>query len=253
MSGTKPPGLYVYGIVRPGHPLPDGTRGVGAPPARLRVVRGPGALAAVVSRAPDDLLARRRDLIAHRNVLLALAADGPVVPMRFGVVAPDRATLAERLADGTAGHTGLLDRLDGRLEMNCKVFPVEDALADLLRTDGRLRRLREDARRRPGYETSVRLGEAASDALRRRASGAAARALRALGAYAEATAAGPEVPGCVGNTSFLVPRTAVAAFGSEAARWTEALAGHADLRVTGPLPCFSFVGPEASPLPAGQG
>ncbi|MEV1010028.1 GvpL/GvpF family gas vesicle protein [Streptomyces sp. NPDC049881] len=238
--------LYVYGFVRPGHPVPALTQGVGNPPARVRVV-GDGTLAAAVSKAPPDLLARRRDLAAHREVLLALAADGPVLPMRFGVVAPDRATLRERLAESPETHLRTLGRLDGRLEMNCKVFPVEAALAGLLRADATLRALRDQARRRPGYETSVRLGEAATDALRRHATTAAAGAVRALAAYAEAVAPGPEVPGCVGNTSFLVPRAAVADFRTEAARHTAALADRAELRVTGPLPCFSFVTPGAAP------
>ncbi|WP_052848118.1 GvpL/GvpF family gas vesicle protein [Streptomyces avicenniae] len=246
--------LYVYGVVRPGHPLPAGARGVGDPPARLRVV-GDGALAAVVSKAPPDLLARRRDLVAHQETLLALAADGPVVPMRFGVVAPDRATLVDRLAASLDTHLRALERLDGRLEMNVKVFPVEAALAGLLRADATLRSLREQARRRPGYETSVRLGEAATDALRRLATTAAAPVLRALGAFAEAVSPGPEVPGCVGNTSFLVPRAAVADFGAEAARRTAEVAARAELRVTGPLPCFSFAdtgtAAEAAPAPAG--
>jgi gas vesicle protein GvpL/GvpF len=234
--------VYVYGIVRAGHPLPAGCRGLGDPPTRLRTLRT-GELAAVVSEPPDSLLARRRDLLAHQDTLLALSADGPVAPMRFGMVAPDEAAVLGQLAGSLDEHLATLERLDGRLEMNLKVFPVEETLAGLLRADPKLRRLRDAARYRPGYEASVRLGEAVAGALRRRTAGAAAEALRALAPLAEATAAGPDVADCAGNTSFLLPRSQEAGFRAEAARRTAALRDRAELRLTGPLPCFSFVPP----------
>ncbi|RKN09366.1 GvpL/GvpF family gas vesicle protein [Streptomyces radicis] len=232
--------VYVYGIIRAGHELPPGRQGVGSPPARLRKLCE-RSLAAVVSEAPDSLLARRRDLLAHQETLLALADEGPVLPMRFGVVSPDESAVAKRLAEGEQEHLDTLERLAGRLEMNLKVFSVEDGLADLVREDATVRRLREAAQRRPGYEASVRLGEAVAAGLQRRAAAAAAEALRLLTPLSEATAPGPDVPGCVRNISFLVPRHAVDAFRSEATRCATRLVSHAEVRVSGPLPCFSFV------------
>jgi hypothetical protein len=208
----------------------------------MRMLRT-GALGAVVSQAPDSLLARRRDLLAHQDALLALAAHGPVAPMRFGMVASDEAVVLDELAEAEAGHLETLERLDGRLEMNLKAFPVEDALADLLREDPRLRRLRDAARSRPGYEASLRLGEAIVTGLRRRAADAAAEALRGLAPLVEATAGGPDVAGCVTNTSFLLPRAAVEHFRAEAERRAAALRSRVELRLSGPLPCFSFVPP----------
>jgi hypothetical protein len=231
--------VYVYGVVRAGHRPPPGRRGVGAPPARLRVLRA-GPLAAVVSSPPADLLGRRRDLLAHQETLLALAAAGPVAPMRFGVVAAAADAVTARLAGAEADYLDLLDRLDGRLEMNVKVFCAEDALPGLLREDARLRRLRDDARDRPGYQASLRLGEAAVTALRRRAAEAATGLVDLLGRLAEAAAEGPEVPGCVRNVSFLVPRARLAAFQAEAAGRAAAVGDRAQVRVSGPLPCFSF-------------
>ncbi|WP_049578168.1 GvpL/GvpF family gas vesicle protein [Streptomyces sp. SBT349] len=234
------PHVYVYGIIRASQELPAGRRGVGTPPARLRRLCERG-VAAVVSEAPESLLARRRDLMAHQDTLLELAERGPVLPMRFGVVSPDEAAVTERLAEREREHLDTLERLDGRLEMNLKIFTVEDGLAELVRDDPAVRRLRESAQRRPGYEASVRLGEAVAAGLQRRAASAAAEALRVLTPLAEATTPGPEVPGCVRNISFLVAREAQRAFQSEGARCAARLASHAEVRVTGPLPCFSFV------------
>lgn len=250
---TSAQGIYVYGVVRAGHPLPPDVRGVGQPPAPLRTVRG-HAVAGVVSAAPASLLARRRDLIAHQDTLLTLAAGGPVAPMRFGVLARDEAALREELDAAEAEHLATLQRLDGRVEMNLKAFPVEDAMADLLRQDPRLLRLRDAARRTPGYEASLRLGEAVATGLRRRAARAATLVLRGLLPLAEATARGPEVPDCVSNISFLIHRHRLEAFRAEVTGHTSRLGDHADLRLSGPLPCFSFVSPpRAANLPATVG
>ncbi|MFB9579744.1 GvpL/GvpF family gas vesicle protein [Streptomyces yanii] len=68
--------------------------------------------------------------------------------------------------------------------------------------------LREEARRRPGYEASLRLGEAAAAVLESRAAEVSRRVLRGLTPMARAVAAGPDVQGCVFNVSFLVNRGA---------------------------------------------
>ncbi|GAA1909272.1 GvpL/GvpF family gas vesicle protein [Streptomyces sodiiphilus] len=232
--------VYVYGVIRAGQELPAGRSGVGSPPAPLRPLPA-GRLSAVVSSAPAGLRARRRDLMAHQETLLALAEDGPVLPMRFGMVSPDEETVVRRLSEEEEQHLEALERLDGQLEMNLKVFPAEDSLADLVREDPQIRLLHEASRRRPGYEASLRLGEAIATGLHRRAAVAAAEAVRRLTPRSTATAAGPEVTGCVLNTSFLVPRDAVAGFRADAERCAGEHGAHAEMRITGPLPCFSFV------------
>ncbi|MGP4000137.1 GvpL/GvpF family gas vesicle protein [Streptomyces sp. 8N706] len=232
--------LYVYGIIgadRAGSRLRPG---VGAPPARVRLLPA-GRLAAVVSDAPEGLRARRRDLLAHQELLLALADDGPVLPMRFGMVAPDEESLLRELASAEERHLSALKRLDGRVEMNLKAMPVEHSLHSLVSEDVRVRQLREETRRRPGYEANVRLGEAVATGLTRRASEAAAQVLGALDAVADACTRGPEVAGCVLNASFLVPRSRTEHFRRTAEHLAVDHHDRVELRVTGPLPCYSFV------------
>src|SRR5687767_14772581 len=98
---------YLYGVVRapsappppPGKlkartskrgpaPLPE--RGVGNPPAPVRLVTH-GDLAAVVSDVPDDyhaeaegLRGMRRDMRAHAAVVNEWIASATVLPFRFG-------------------------------------------------------------------------------------------------------------------------------------------------------------------------
>ncbi|MFB6666186.1 GvpL/GvpF family gas vesicle protein [Streptomyces parvus] len=234
-------GLYVYAVVRRGSAQPEGAGGVGDPPATLRTV-DTGKVAAVVSDAPARLRARRRDLLAHQNLLMGLAERGPVLPMRFGVVAPDEDALLAQLTAAEAHHLATLRRLDGHVEVNVKALPAPDSLAQVLEEEAAVRRLREEARRRPGYEASVRLGEAVATALAQRAAKAGREVMRELTPLAREAAKGPDVQGCTLNTSFLVPRDHSERFRAAAERLAEERRNHVDIRFAGPLPCYSFVG-----------
>ncbi|MFF5896806.1 GvpL/GvpF family gas vesicle protein [Streptomyces argenteolus] len=237
MTGS---GVYVYAIVPAGAAIPSGTTGVGSPPAPLRPVRD-GKLTAVVSDAPGQLRARRRDLLAHQDVLLRLSDGGPVLPMRFGAVAPDEESVRAQLAGSQSEHLATLRNLDGAVEINLKAFPAQDALAAVVAEEKNVRRLREAVRRRPDYEANVRLGEAVAAALSRRAAEAGKKLLHRLTPLARAAAAGPEVHGCALNVSFLVDRSGSDAFRAVVRSFADGHREHVDLRVAGPLPCYSFV------------
>ncbi|MEU5610838.1 GvpL/GvpF family gas vesicle protein [Streptomyces sparsogenes] len=236
-------GLYVYGVVRACHPLPPGRTGVGADPAPVRTVRA-GELAAVVGDAPPGLRAKRRDLLAHQELALALAADGPVLPMRFGMIAADEESVRGQLTASRSAYLAALDRLDGRIEMNLKALPVQSGLPALVRENPEVARARAAARRAPGYEASVRLGEAVARGLTGRAAAASAALVAELSAMAVERVAGPEVPGCVLNVSFLIDRGDQERFRAVVERFAAGHRDHVELRLTGPLPCYSFVDPD---------
>ncbi|MFD9866599.1 GvpL/GvpF family gas vesicle protein [Streptomyces niveus] len=240
-------GIYVYGIVGGSHPLPPSGAGIGEPPAPVRLLPAED-LAVVVSAAYPGLRARRRDLMAHQSLLLALAAAGPVLPMRFGMVAPDEATVLAGVTARRSEHAAVLERLDSRVEMNVKIMPVQDNLAALIREDPVVRRIREETRRHPGYEANVRLGQAVAEGLRRRAAETAALLPPQFAEIADDMCPGPDVDGCVLNASFLVPRREEGRFRGVAERFAADHPDRVELRVTGPLPCYSFVA--AEPVPA---
>ncbi|WP_069170133.1 GvpL/GvpF family gas vesicle protein [Streptomyces griseus] len=233
-------GVYVYAILPTGEALPSEATGVGSPPATLRLVEQ-GPVTAVVSDAPPQLRARRRDLMAHQELLLRLTDRGPVLPMRFGMVAPDEDTVRTQLAGASADHLATLRHVARRVEINLKALPAQNALAAVVAEEKNVRRLREEVRRRPGYEASVRLGEAVAGALSRRASEAGKKLLHSLTPMARAVATGPEVHGCALNVSFLVDRDDSDDFRAVAERFAAAHRTHVELRVAGPLPCYSFV------------
>ncbi|GGL65026.1 gas vesicle protein [Streptomyces fumigatiscleroticus] len=237
--------LYVYGIVPDGI-RPPRTAGVAGAPVRL--LSGAG-LRAAVSDAPAHVRARRRDLMAHQEVLRELAAQGPVLPMRFGALSPDADTLRARLRADAAHLGAQLDGVRDCLEMNVKGTVVPGYFATLVRRDDRLRTLARRTRHRPDYEANVRLGEALARGVRREARRAAQEVLARLTPGTVRTAPGPTDDEQVLNASFLLRTADEERFRQAVA---EQAAGYGDrlaLSVTGPLPCYSFV----APRPAADG
>lgn len=234
--------VYVYAVMAAGH-APDVAEatGVGTPPASLRVVRS-GPVAAVVSDAPETLRPKRRELMAHQEVLELLRRSCPVLPMRFGLLARDddavRRTLDERAEE-------FLERLraigDG-VEFHVRAAQDEEtALRAVMAGSGNVRRLTEATRDGGAYEDRLALGEAAASELQRRQQGHADRLLDTLRPLARAEA--PATP--AGDTflavSFLVDRGRAEAFGAAVDRAAEELGGEVRLRLYGPLPPYSFV------------
>ncbi|MFI7007709.1 GvpL/GvpF family gas vesicle protein [Streptomyces sp. NPDC050145] len=242
-------GTYVYGIVNAEHPaLPDGLAGIGEPARAVRTVtRGP--LTAVVSEAPDGLRPERRDLLAHQKVLSRTVRGGPVLPMRFGSVAPDDETVAAVLAERAEHWLERLRALDGKVEYNVRAQHDEQAvLHRLMAEDTRIRDLAESNRTAGGgtHEDRQRLGETVVAAVRAREEQDAAALRHLLEPAADATVAGPADTGGLANLSFLVDERAAGPLltAVEEVRRTHP---HVEVQVNGPLPPYSFVEPGPAP------
>ncbi|GGV77403.1 GvpL/GvpF family gas vesicle protein [Streptomyces thermoviolaceus] len=236
---------YVYGIMAASHPAPpEGMTGVGNPSRPVRVLRADD-LAAVVSDAPEGLRPKRRDLLAHQNVLSEIGAAGCVLPLRFGSVAPDDDTVVGVLTERAAHYRERLGALDGMVEYNVKAHHVEDAVLHRVmaeNSDVRALALAQRQAGGAGYEAKIRLGEMVAAAVKAHEAEDAKLVVSALEGGAAAVSTGPESTGWLANVSFLVPR-------DEAARFLESVEQarkdlpHLELRVNGPLPPYSFVEP----------
>ncbi|GHD95240.1 GvpL/GvpF family gas vesicle protein [Streptomyces naganishii] len=236
---------YVYGITAASHPsLPEGMGGVGDPPRPVRILKA-GELAAVVSDAPEGLRPKRKDLLAHQNVLSETGAGGCVLPMRFGSVAPDDDAVGGVLTERAAHYTERLRALDGKVEYNVKGSHVEEAVLHRVMAENPDIRAQAEANRRSGggsYDDKIRLGEMVAAAVQAREAGDAAEVVRALEPAAAAVSAGPESTGWLVNASFLVDRGSAEEFLAAVEQARKDLP-HLELRVNGPLPPYSFVEP----------
>ncbi|MFG2574989.1 GvpL/GvpF family gas vesicle protein [Streptomyces sp. NPDC048481] len=239
---------YVYGITAGSHPaLPEGLGGVGDPAMPVRVLKE-GDLAAIVSDAPEGLRPKRRELLAHQNVLAEAGAGGCVLPMRFGSVAPEDSAVTGVLAERAEHYHERLRALDGKVEYNVKATHIEEAvLHHVMAGSPELRALAEANRKAGGgsYEQKIQLGEMVAAAVKAQEAEDAGVVQQALEPLAAAVAQGPESTGWLANVSFLVAR-------DEAARFAEAVDElrqahpHLDVRLNGPLPPYSFVEPGPS-------
>ncbi|MGP4044577.1 GvpL/GvpF family gas vesicle protein [Streptomyces sp. 2A115] len=245
---------YVYGIAADSHPaLPDGMGGVGDPERPVRIVKA-GGLAAIVSDAPEGLRPKRKDLLAHQNVLAETGAGGPVLPMRFGSLAPDDEAVAGVLAERSDHYKERLGTLAGKVEYNVKANHNEEAVLHRVMAENPEIRAITEANRQAGggtYEQRLRLGELVVAALKSREAEDAVDLQHTLEPVADAMSVGPESTGWLANVSFLVERESAEVFLS-AVEQVRKGHPHLEVRVNGPLPPYSFVEPGPSE-PAGTG
>lgn len=236
---------YVYGIAADPHPsLPEDMGGVGEPPCPVRILEE-GELVAIVSDAPEGLRPRRRDLLAHQNVLSEAGAGGSVLPMRFGSVAPDDDSVTRVLAERTEHYRERLSALDGRVEYNVKAGHDQEAVLHRVMAENAEVRALAEANRQAGggsYEDRLRLGETVAAAVQGREAVDADELRRVLEPAAEVVSAGPASTGWLANLSFLVRRESAQDFlaAVEEARRSHP---HLELWINGPLPPYSFVEP----------
>lgn len=231
--------LYVYGVTTPEASVPAGLTGVGGALAPVRLENA-GPLVAIVSQAPAAVRARRRDVTAHQEVLAAIGRTAPVLPARFGTLAPDEQDLRTTLEADADADLAALERVRGRAEMNLKIAVTESGLPQLVRESEKIRLLREKAGQSPDYASNIRLGEAVADGLRQRAEAVARKALPQVCELAEESVDGPDASGCVANVSFLVASDRVDAVRALVADLAAEAGSRAQLLLTGPLPCYSF-------------
>jgi hypothetical protein len=234
---------YVYGITASSDPaLPKDFVGVGDPPRPVRVLKE-GGLAALVSDAPEGLRPKRKELLAHSNVLAEAGANGCVLPMRFGSVAPDDDTVTSVLAERAEHYLERLRALDGKVEYNVKATHSEEAvLHRVLSGNPEIRALTEANRKAGGgsYEERLRLGEMVAAAVKAQESEDATDVRHTLEPAADAVSVGPESTGWLANVSFLVDRDGTEVFLTAVEQLRKGHP-HLDVRVNGPLPPYSFV------------
>jgi hypothetical protein len=235
--------VYIYSITGKQHPVRlDGLDGVGDPPARLRTVTG-GPLCAVVSDAPDDLRPKRRDVTAHQRVQDRLMEDGTVLPLRFGLLAPDDEAVRVALEERTEEYTDRLKALEGCGEYNLKVSQDEEALLrQILLESGTARELNDEIRRGTAApDAQVRLGELVAGEVRARQEALASGVVEALRPFARDLQQAQPTGEDFLNISFLVPGDQEELFVTTELSLANQMGEDVHFRLNGPLPPYSFV------------
>ncbi|SEL26765.1 GvpL/GvpF family gas vesicle protein [Streptacidiphilus jiangxiensis] len=235
--------VYVYSITAAAHPRHlEGLTGVGEPPSVLRSVRA-GPLCAVVSDAPADLRPKRRDLTAHQNVQQRLMADGTVLPLRFGLTAPDDEAVQAALDKRREEYTLKLTALEDCAEYHLKAATDQDALLrQILWETPEARRLNDEI---TGGNTNpdlpLALGELVAQEVQARQGALAAGIAEALRPHARQQLSSAPTGEDFLNVSFLVDQKHEQQFLAAEKGLASELGDHVDVRLYGPLPAYSFV------------
>lgn len=231
--------VYAYGIVhattRP--PARSGVLG-----AAVDVVPS-GGVAALVSRLDTTRVrAKRRDLLAHSDVLQDAHAAGVVLPLRFGTLFDSEDELRARLLEPRRDELqALLSRFHGlgELRLRARYHDQETVLADVVRDDAEIARLRRGG----GSQAElVRLGELVAKRYAARRAADADAIVGALRGHAVDTRVDePDDELAIVKASFLVRERDRRSFDEQLDSVALRLRHLVHFTCTGPLPAHSFV------------
>jgi hypothetical protein len=233
-------GKYLYGIIRCAEAHAIAVRGIHE--QGLRVYTIPYRdLAAVVSDSPcEEYDSTRRNMIAHTRVLEAVMQQHTVLPICFGIVAPDAETVHDKLlVQRYDDLVAQLDELHGQIELGLKAFWTDEQIFhEIGDQQPTIRTLRDSIATRPPertYYERIRLGELVEAAVVQRRQSDSEQIIAALSPLARATVTHPVLTDrMVVNAAFLLNR-------ADQGRFDAAVR---DLNVSmGPQIMFSYVGP----------
>jgi hypothetical protein len=239
-------GIYVYGVWRAEASMPP------TPPAGIegRPVFAVecGRLAALAGEAPaGPVPANRRNLMAHSAVLQAAVAQACVLPMRFGVVLPDRAAVeSELLRAHEDALLAQLEAFDTFVEVELKLLSDEDALLrSIVAERPDIAELRDRIGERPpdaSYYERIRLGELIAHAIDERRDGLLQRVVARLEPLtAETDVSEPTHEQMLVNAAFLAERARLDEVDAAVRGLDAELGPDVRFRYVGPLPPYHFV------------
>lgn len=240
-------GKYLYCIIASDEAHTFASRGIGERGDDVHLIVGDG-LAAVVSDSPIvEYESSRRNMLAHTRVLEEVMQAHALLPVRFGIIAPDEAAIARQLRGPKAEQLrAQLARIEGKLELGLKAFWFEEVIfAEIVADSAEIRRLRDSLAGRAPEETyyeRIKLGELIEGEMVRRRETDAARIMDALRPLAdEAQVNAVIIDRMVVNVAFLLPREREAAFDAAVQALDAELGKRLLFKVVGPVPPYNFV------------
>lgn len=240
-------GKYLYGIIPCAEARTFAVRGIHEQGVRVYSIPYRDLAVVVSDSPPEPYDSTRRNLMAHTRVLEALMQQYSVLPICFGVVAPDESTVCEQLlARRYADLCAQLDGLRDQIELGLKAFWVdEDIFRAIADETPAIRELRAAIGGRPpesSYFERIRLGELVEQAIGARRQIDAEQILAGLRPLACSTLVHPVLTDrMVVNAAFLVERDHEARFDQAVRGLDEQMGGRLMFKYVGPVPPYNFV------------
>lgn len=241
-------GCYLYGIVAADLVVPADLQGVDGQAVTL--IRSDEVAAVTSLLDSDRTLAGREDLLAHGRVLDAIAALGPVIPVRFGSLLQNAdAVKTDLLEPSHDRFHAMLTELAGHAQFTVRArYDERQILTEVVAENPEIAELRAATRDQPGdasYGERVRLGELVARALEAKS----AEDGQALLAEIEKHVAAVNVRESAGldrllDVAVLVEDDQRDEFEQAVEQLAEAFAGRAQLKLIGPTAPYDFVAEE---------
>jgi len=240
-------GKYMYCIIRCPEPRQFTTLGIGERGDVVHTVHFED-LAAVVSDSPIvEYDSSRRNMMAHTLVLEEVMQDFTILPVRFGTVAPSVEAIQEKLLKRRFGEFhGLLQEMEGRVELGLKVFWYEDVIfQEIVEENPPIHHLRDGLMGRPSEETyydRIRLGEMIENAMWKKRNEDAEKILTLLRPLVRETRSNKVIMDrMVLNAAFLVDETRQVEFDAVVERLDQEMGKRLIFKYVGPVPPYNFV------------
>lgn len=240
-------GIYVYGIVSGiDATTTAGLSGLDDNPVELVETGEVAAAVGVITL--DRPPGRKRELLAHTQVLDTLATLGAVAPVQFGTVLASARDVRAELLEGRGPElVELLGSLEGRQQFTVRGRYNEHAvLAEIVAENDEIAALRERTRDAPeeaAHHERVRLGELVAHAMEQKREQDSAVVLDLVLPHVDSYAprAGAALDHMM-EVAFLVEESRRAAFEDALEAVAEAMHERARLQLLGPMAPYDFVG-----------
>jgi hypothetical protein len=235
-------GNYLYGFTDRRFQLRRELRGVGGAPVHVLAF---GEVAAVVSRHPvQPLMPLRSNLEPHHRIVREISSEATLVPAAFGHISETEGDILGVVRGNYDDIREALRRLDAKCEMGLKLcWTVDNIFEYLVRTDARLRELRDRVFRRaqPVLNEKLQVGELFEITLRRERERLGSLLLGTLDAtICDVVRNAPRDEKTVCHAALLIERARIADFQLALRRAGGLFDSNFTLEVSGPWPPYSF-------------
>jgi hypothetical protein len=226
--------LLLYGVVRRGHPVPDVEPKVTAVES--------GELAVLATELPDGRDVVDSDATSYLDALTSAVAQGPVVPIRFGTVAPNAdAVVAEVIEPAAKSLRQMLDQTEELVELRLDfVFDEDAAVEAVYREDDEVRAVARRTNESADLTAKIELGQLVAERVRdRRAERVDGWLERLAGTFEQLQVI--ETSDDTTSVALLVRRDQLDAVDSAASELNADLDADVAMRYVGPLPLFNYL------------
>jgi len=248
MPKIEPPKKkYLYCLIRADQPYQFLTRGMGERGDIVNTINYID-LAVVASDTDEpEYNESRRNMMAHTLVLEEVMQHFPILPIRFGTVAPDEEAVIEQVLKRRYG--GLIsefEEIENRVELGLKAFWFdENIFEEIIKENTPIRHLRDElVGRSPEstYYERIKLGEMIEAAMNKKRDLDAEKILSRLRPLVDKTRTNKVITDkMIINAAFLVKKSKEAAFDDEIQKLDSEMGKRIMFKYVGPVPPYNFV------------